>query len=119
MLTHPLRQVTRNSSLALLPQRLRYFSPRSFSTALEDPETTTNANSQPYVSAPKNDVVEELVKHVGQEQPVLLNSKEHAVGYLGRILNARVYEAAVETKLQHAVNLSNHLQNTGKWNTYH
>jgi hypothetical protein len=39
-------------------------------------------------------------------QPVLLNSKEHAVGYLSRILNARVYEAAIETELQHAKNLS-------------
>ena len=41
-----------------------------------------------------------------REQPVLLNSKEHAVGYLNRILNARVYEAAIETELQHAENLS-------------
>lgn len=40
------------------------------------------------------------------EKPVLLNSKEHAVGYLSRILNARVYEAAIETELQHAKNLS-------------
>ena len=39
-------------------------------------------------------------------QPILLNSKEHAVGYLSRILNARVYEAAIETELQHAKNLS-------------
>jgi hypothetical protein len=39
-------------------------------------------------------------------QPILLNAKEHAVGYLSRILNARVYEAAIETELQHAKNLS-------------
>ena len=39
-------------------------------------------------------------------QPVLLNSKAHAVGYLGRVLNARVYEAAIETELQEAKNLS-------------
>jgi hypothetical protein len=38
--------------------------------------------------------------------PILLNAKEHAVGYLSRILNARVYEAAIETDLQHAKNLS-------------
>ena len=38
--------------------------------------------------------------------PVLLNSKQHAVGYLNRILNARVYEAAIETQLQHAKSLS-------------
>jgi hypothetical protein len=40
------------------------------------------------------------------EEPILLNAKEHAVGYLSRVLNARVYEAAVETDLQHAKNLS-------------
>lgn len=38
--------------------------------------------------------------------PVLLNSKEHAIGYLSKILNARVYEAAIETDLQRAENLS-------------
>jgi hypothetical protein len=39
-------------------------------------------------------------------QPVLLNAKEHVIGYLSRILNARVYEAAIETDLQYATNLS-------------
>lgn len=43
---------------------------------------------------------------VQEQKPVLLNSKEHAVGYLSRILNARVYEAAIETDLQEAKNLS-------------
>ena len=38
--------------------------------------------------------------------PVLLNAREHAVGYLSKILNARVYDAAVETELQEAKNLS-------------
>ena len=32
--------------------------------------------------------------------------KEQDVGYLNRILNARVYEAAIETELQYANNLS-------------
>ena len=41
-----------------------------------------------------------------QDQPILLDAKKHAVGYLNRILNARVYEAAIETELQHAKNLS-------------
>eukprot|EP00591_Stephanopyxis_turris_P013988 CAMPEP_0195532766 /NCGR_PEP_ID=MMETSP0794_2-20130614/39070_1 /TAXON_ID=515487 /ORGANISM="Stephanopyxis turris, Strain CCMP 815" /LENGTH=586 /DNA_ID=CAMNT_0040665109 /DNA_START=155 /DNA_END=1915 /DNA_ORIENTATION=+ len=45
-------------------------------------------------------------------KPVLLNAKEHAVGYLSKILNARVYEAAIETELQEAKNLSTHLNNT-------
>lgn len=39
-------------------------------------------------------------------KPVLLNAKEHADGYLSAILNARVYEAAIETELQEAKNLS-------------
>lgn len=41
-----------------------------------------------------------------ETKPVLLNAKEHAIGYLSKILNARVYEAAIETDLQHAKNLS-------------
>jgi hypothetical protein len=42
----------------------------------------------------------------GEGKPVLLNAQEHAVGYLSKILNARVYDAARETELQHAKNLS-------------
>ena len=38
--------------------------------------------------------------------PVVLDSKEHVVGYLSKILNARVYDAAIETELQEAKNLS-------------
>jgi hypothetical protein len=38
--------------------------------------------------------------------PILLNANEHVVGYLSKILNARVYDAAIETELQHAKNLS-------------
>jgi hypothetical protein len=41
-----------------------------------------------------------------EKLPVLLNAQEHAVGYLSKILNARVYEAAIETELQEAKNLS-------------
>lgn len=40
------------------------------------------------------------------ETPILMNAKEHVVGYLSKILNARVYDAAIETELQHAKNLS-------------
>ena len=43
---------------------------------------------------------------VPSSKPVLLNASEHAVGYLGRVLNARVYDAAIETELQEAKNLS-------------
>lgn len=41
-----------------------------------------------------------------EDKPLVLNAKEHAVGYLSRVLNARVYEAAIETELQEAKNLS-------------
>ena len=41
-----------------------------------------------------------------QETPVFLNSQAHAVGYLSKVLNARVYEVSKETELQHAKNLS-------------
>ena len=41
-----------------------------------------------------------------EQKPILLTAREHAVGYLSKILNARVYEAAIETELQEAKNLS-------------
>ena len=41
-----------------------------------------------------------------ETKPILMNSSQHAVGYLSKILNAKCYEAAVETQLQHAKNLS-------------
>jgi len=77
------------------------FHPRSFSASTLPPEVI----SYPATATPSPD------KNV-EDKPVLLNSKEHAVGYLNRILNARVYEAAIETELQHAENLSAHLKNT-------
>ena len=54
-------------------------------------------------------VVDEVIEFpdsVEESKPVLLNSKEHAVGYLSKVLNARVYDAAIESELQHAKNLS-------------
>jgi hypothetical protein len=41
-----------------------------------------------------------------EETSVILNSKEHAVGYLSKILNARCYDVAIETQLQEAKSLS-------------
>ena len=79
---------------------------RYFSAVVEEDSSSTNSS---FVG---NSPVEEDVNDHGK--PVLLNSKEHAVGYLNRILNARVYEAAIETKLQYANNLSERLQNNGK-----
>lgn len=68
----------------------------------ENGETSAAAASEKisFPAASSNDADEV------EYQPVLLNSKEHAVGYLSKILNARVYEAAIETELQHAKNLS-------------
>ena len=40
-----------------------------------------------------------------EEEPAMGESIDEG-GYLGRILNARVYDVAVETELQHAKNLS-------------
>jgi hypothetical protein len=53
-----------------------------------------------------NDKTTETVEFTTHGVPVLLDAKEHVVGYLSRILNARVYDAAIETDLQHAKNLS-------------
>lgn len=55
---------------------------------------------------------EEYISFQADSKPVLLNAKQHVVGYLSRILNARVYDAAIETELQFAPNLSSHIQNT-------
>jgi hypothetical protein len=71
------------------------FHPRSFSASTLASEVI----SYPVTATPSPN------KNV-ENKPVLLNSKEHAVGYLNRILNARVYEAAIETELQYAENLS-------------
>jgi len=70
--------------------------------------TTTSSTSHP----PSGDVSRNLRSPDNEMEykPILLNAKEHAVGYLNRILNARVYEAAVETELQHAKNISNELK---------
>ena len=54
--------------------------------------------------------VEEVVtfpsSEESEETPVLLNSKEHAIGYLNKVLNAKIYDAAIETQLQEAKSLS-------------
>ena len=89
------------------------------SSALADDNDNDNVdddvNRAPYVSNHDNDKIVEEVVVQGNAKPVLLNSKEHAVGYLGKVLNARVYEAAIETKLQLATNMSDSLQNTGMY----
>jgi threonine dehydratase len=70
-----------------------------------------------YALNPQGEVVKdaELIDFPGSspgQKPILLNAKEHVVGYLSKILNARVYDVAIESELQHAKNLSAHLKNT-------
>ena len=48
----------------------------------------------------------ERTMYNAETKPRIFNSKEDAADYLGKILNAKVYEAAIPTKLQRAVNLS-------------
>jgi len=101
---HPLKDESRSVS--------------SFSMAQHSYDSKTipslSASSRRYKSSSAAAEQEEVIEFPtadGGTEPVLLNSKEHAVGYLSRILNAKVYEAAVETDLQHAKNLSTLLHN--------
>ena len=93
-------------SAALQARSARTGNHRSKSSAssatVDDVETTK----------PLSSTTEEYIQFQTEAKPVLLNSKEHVIGYLSRILNARVYDAAVETDLQYAPNLSGHLKNT-------
>jgi len=65
--------------------------------------TTQEVVRFPTATAPPH---QQLTTFQEETTPVLLNAREHAVGYLSKILNARVYDAAIETELQHAKNLS-------------
>jgi len=67
--------------------------------------TTTTASPHGHLS-PENAEMITFPSATGEGTPVLLNAQEHAVGYLSKILNARVYDAARETELLHAKNLS-------------
>ena len=109
MISNAFRRVSLRSrnivtaGVAANPQRMFKSSLRE-KTVEDDGEfiggtTTSEVISYPATPDPSPD-------NNATEQPVLLNSKEHVVGYLNRILNARVYEAAVETDLQYAENLS-------------
>uniref|UniRef100_A0A6S9HDM6 Threonine dehydratase n=1 Tax=Heterosigma akashiwo TaxID=2829 RepID=A0A6S9HDM6_HETAK len=71
--------------------------------------------SQPYCSSrslEKSTVnISDEIQFSQTQTPVLLNAQTHAVGYLSRILNAQVYDIAVETPLQPAINMSKMLKN--------
>ena len=46
------------------------------------------------------------VAFMPEEPPLLLDASKHAVGYLSRVLNARVYDVCHETPLQYAPHMS-------------
>jgi len=69
----------------------------AFPTTTSSTANSSSGNVGRDVHSPDNEM---------EYKPILLNANEHAVGYLNRILNARVYEAAIETELQYAKNIS-------------
>ena len=83
---------------------------KSTAPAAEEPESTsshhaTTPSGRGILSTDASEMIS-FPTVDGEGKPVLLNAQEHAVGYLSKILNARVYDAARETELQHAKNLS-------------
>ena len=109
MISNVLRRVTtRSRSIAVATGHVNDYIARSrlFSSSLREREFIGGTSASEVVSYPATDN-SSSEDNAEYEKPVLLNSKEHVVGYLNRILNARVYEAAVETDLQYAENLSN------------
>lgn len=87
-------------------------SPRRFKSTAEDEtdfEYVLNKDGDIRKQTKERTHAQEIVSFPSEQdigQPVLLNAKEHVIGYLSRILNARVYETAIETHLQYATNLS-------------
>ena len=75
------------------------------STAAQEFASEDDTASKPLLSTQDAEMIK-FPSADGEGKPVLLNAQEHAVGYLSKILNARVYDAARETELQHAKNLS-------------
>ena len=113
--------------LGAVPALVRRYKSSSLEDYAEDPRvevpvdhkassSSSSMTNRQYAFDENGDVLAELVDFPAvdrnsklynmETKPVLLNSKEHAIGYLSKILNARVYEAAIETDLQHARNLS-------------
>lgn len=118
MISNAFRRVsTRSRNIVATGQNNNYivgvagYSPRLFSSSLlektveDDGEFRGGTSASEVISYPAT-ANPSPNNNTEYEQPVLLNSKEHVVGYLNRILNARVYEAAIETDLQYAKNLS-------------
>ena len=75
---------------------------RSLSSSMREKNVADDGGSIASVPMTPDPFVETGLEH----QSVSLKPKERVAGYLNRILNARVYEAAIETELEHAKNLS-------------
>ena len=129
---HSLRRTTVSTERSVLASLSSGMTTREKSSSLESytenpiggeggTETGANDGCHPYVfpfdenGDAKNETSEVISfpavdrdspTYNSETMPVLLNSKEHAIGYLSKILNARVYEACIETDLQRAKNLS-------------
>jgi hypothetical protein len=71
-----------------------------------DGDVPTRRATEEVVRFPARSTTTTLLDESNHTTPVLLNAREHAVGYLSKILNAHVYDAAIETELQEAKNLS-------------
>lgn len=105
-------KTTMLSTRTLLRRTLRnrrccWLSTSSSSQPVNDKDNDTTEHPSNHLTR-SGDAVQEVVRFVQEPSsvPVILDSKEHVVGYLSKILNARVYDAAIETELQHAKNLS-------------
>jgi len=59
-----------------------------------------------------DDNMVERADYIKTSEPLILDAKRHAVGYLSRVLNARVYDVAKETMLQPAPTISKAIKNT-------
>ena len=97
------------SSLSSFQTRFKSTAAAQDSTSSSDSTNSSGKSqqqSQQLLSSEDSEFISFPVKAGDEQHPVLLNAQEHAVGYLSKILNARVYDAAIETELQHAKNLS-------------
>jgi len=94
-----------------------YFTATTTTTRIPSASITTRHKSSTAAVDPNGELKEEESHEVEQAAaaaapPSPSMSMEAGDGYLGKILNANVYDAAIETELQHAKNLSQLLNNT-------
>ncbi|GMH99872.1 hypothetical protein TrST_g9157 [Triparma strigata] len=74
--------------------------------------SSTSGSSSGPVGLADDTLVERASYMDSTSPPLLLDPSRHAVGYLSRILNARVYDVTTETPLQPAPTLSKSVKNT-------